>query len=150
MAIRKLPGSRKRLFVAIGFDRFERLYPVFLINQICAIRRHDCPPQGQHPGMELSQHGAMREPVEPESATYGTQRKPLAGKNIITVSNGRWLVKIEDLREQAERCRRLAKQADPFTAKRLMDLAGEYEVRMIEVEKGYRPSAASRNLKGEP
>src|SRR4030081_876179 len=31
------------------------------------------------------------------------------------------------LKEQAERCRRLARQADPFTEKRLLDLAAEYE-----------------------
>jgi hypothetical protein len=56
-------------------------------------------------------------------------------------------MKIEDLKNQVERCRRLAKGADPFTAKRLLDLATEYEARIIESEKGYRPSAASRLLK---
>jgi hypothetical protein len=59
-------------------------------------------------------------------------------------------MKIEDLKEQAERCRRLAKGADPFTTKRLLDLASEYETRIVETEQGYRPSAASRSLKGEP
>jgi hypothetical protein len=58
-------------------------------------------------------------------------------------------MKIEDLTEQAERCRRLAKGADPFTAKRLLDLATEYEARITEIEKGYRPSEATRSLKGE-
>jgi hypothetical protein len=54
---------------------------------------------------------------------------------------------VEFLREQIERCRRLAKQADPFTEKRLLDLAAEYEARIFELEKGYRPSPASRLLK---
>jgi hypothetical protein len=59
-------------------------------------------------------------------------------------------MKIEDLKEQAARCRRLARGADPFTTKRLMDLALEYEARIVEIEIGYRPSAATRSLKGEP
>ena len=54
---------------------------------------------------------------------------------------------VEFLREQIERCRRLAKQADRFTEKRLLDLATEYEARIVEGEKGYRPSVASRLLK---
>jgi hypothetical protein len=49
------------------------------------------------------------------------------------------------LKEQAERCRRLAKQADPFTEKRLLDLAAEYEARITKLEP--RPSAASRMLR---
>jgi hypothetical protein len=49
------------------------------------------------------------------------------------------------LKEQAERCRRLAKQADPFTEKRLLDLAAEYEARIAKLEP--RPSAASRMLR---
>jgi hypothetical protein len=53
------------------------------------------------------------------------------------------------LREQAERCRRLAEHADPFTQKRLMDLAAEYDARIAQLEP--RPSAASRILRiGEP
>jgi len=53
------------------------------------------------------------------------------------------------LKEQAERCRRLARQADPFTEKRLLDLAAEYEARIEKLEP--RPSAASRMLRtGEP
>ena len=52
------------------------------------------------------------------------------------------------LKEQAERCRRLAKQADPFTEQGLLDLAREYEARIAELEP--KPSAASRRLgKGE-
>jgi hypothetical protein len=54
---------------------------------------------------------------------------------------------VEVLRDQIERCRRLARQADPFTEKRLLDLAAEYEARIFELEKGYRPSPASRLLK---
>jgi hypothetical protein len=53
---------------------------------------------------------------------------------------------VEYLREQAERCRRLSRQADAFTEKRLVALAAEYEARIFELEKGYRPSAASRAL----
>jgi hypothetical protein len=54
---------------------------------------------------------------------------------------------VEILKEQIERCRRLARNADPFTEKRLLSLAAEYEARLFELEKGYRPSAASRLLK---
>jgi hypothetical protein len=53
---------------------------------------------------------------------------------------------VEFLREQVERCKRLAKHADPFTEKRLLGLATEYEARIFELEKGYRPSPASRLL----
>jgi len=56
-------------------------------------------------------------------------------------------MEIAFLREQAERCRRLAKQADPFTQKRLLDLAAEYEARLAQLEP--RPSAASRQLRGD-
>jgi hypothetical protein len=56
------------------------------------------------------------------------------------------VMRIEDLKEQAERCRRLASGADPFTERRLLDLAAEYEARIAEIEKGYRPSRASRSL----
>jgi hypothetical protein len=60
-------------------------------------------------------------------------------------------VDVNLLREQIERCKRLAKRADPFTEKRLLALAVEYEARIFELEKGYRPSPASRLLKpGEP
>lgn len=53
------------------------------------------------------------------------------------------------LREQVERCRRLARQADPFTEKRLLDLAAEYEARIAKLEP--KPSAASLSLRdGEP
>jgi hypothetical protein len=55
----------------------------------------------------------------------------------------------EYLKEQAERCRRLAKGADPFTEKRLLDLARDYEGRLSGIEQGYRPSPASQILKGE-
>jgi hypothetical protein len=54
---------------------------------------------------------------------------------------------VELLREQIERCRCLAEHADPYTEKRLLDLAAEYETRIFELEKGYRPSPASRLLK---
>ena len=50
------------------------------------------------------------------------------------------------LREHAERCRRLASQADPFTQKRLMNLASEYDARIAELEP--KPSAAMRILRG--
>jgi hypothetical protein len=49
------------------------------------------------------------------------------------------------LKEQAERCRLLAKHADPFTEQRLLDLAAEYEARIAKLEP--RPSAASRMLR---
>jgi hypothetical protein len=44
------------------------------------------------------------------------------------------------LKEQANRCRSLAENADPFIKKRLLDLAENYE------EKLGRPSAATRSL----
>jgi len=49
------------------------------------------------------------------------------------------------LKQQAERCRRLAKHADPFTQKRLSDLASEYEAQIAQLEP--EPSAASRSLR---
>ena len=49
------------------------------------------------------------------------------------------------LKEQAERCRRLAKQADPFTQERLLDLAAEYEARIAKLEP--QPSKATRGLR---
>jgi hypothetical protein len=39
--------------------------------------------------------------------------------------------------------------ADPFTEKRLLDLAREYDARIIDIERGFRPSPASRMLKLE-
>lgn len=51
------------------------------------------------------------------------------------------------LKEQAERCRRLARQADPFTEQRLLDLAREYEARIAELEP--KPSVASRSLRND-
>jgi hypothetical protein len=51
---------------------------------------------------------------------------------------------ITTLKEQAERCRRLARHADPFTQKRLLELAAEYDARIAQLEP--RPSAATRNL----
>jgi hypothetical protein len=52
---------------------------------------------------------------------------------------------IATLKEQAERCRRLAKHADPFTQKRLLDLAAEYDARIVQLERD--PSAATRSLR---
>jgi hypothetical protein len=49
------------------------------------------------------------------------------------------------LKEQAERCRRLAKHADPFTEQRLLDLASEYDAKIAQLEP--TPSAASRILR---
>ena len=56
---------------------------------------------------------------------------------------------VEYLKEQAERCRRLAMGTDLFTEKRLLDLAGEYDAQLAEIERGFRPSPASRMLKVE-
>ena len=53
-------------------------------------------------------------------------------------------MKIEDLKEQAARCRRLAEQADPTTRQRLLDLAEDYEARIKAAEP--TPSQASRSL----
>ena len=39
------------------------------------------------------------------------------------------------LKEQVERCRRLAKMADPFTEQRLLDLAREYEAEIARLER---------------
>lgn len=51
------------------------------------------------------------------------------------------------LKQQAERCRRLAKHADPFTQKRLLDLAAEYDARIANLEP--KPSEATRILRKE-
>ena len=45
-------------------------------------------------------------------------------------------------KEQAERVRALANNADPFTKRRLLDLAESYDARVG------RPSRATRELKG--
>jgi hypothetical protein len=50
---------------------------------------------------------------------------------------------VELLKNQIERRRRLAKQADPFIEKRLINFAADYEARIFELEKGYRPSPGS-------
>jgi hypothetical protein len=44
------------------------------------------------------------------------------------------------LKEQADRCRRLAENADRFTKRRLLDLAEKYDDRLS------RPSRATRSL----
>jgi hypothetical protein len=51
------------------------------------------------------------------------------------------------LKEQAERCRRLAKHADPFTQQRLLDLAAEYDARIAKL--GPQPSEATLSLRKE-
>jgi hypothetical protein len=54
------------------------------------------------------------------------------------------------LKEQAGRCRELAKQADPYTRKRLLALAAEYDARIAQLEPNQfqpKPSAASRLLR---
>jgi hypothetical protein len=59
------------------------------------------------------------------------------------------MMDLATLKEQAERCRRLAKHADPFTQKRLLDLASEYDAKIAKLEP--QPSAATRILRnGEP
>lgn len=55
------------------------------------------------------------------------------------------LMDLAILREQADRCRRLAKHADPFTQKRLLDLASEYDARIAQLEP--KPPTASRILR---
>jgi hypothetical protein len=42
---------------------------------------------------------------------------------------------IKFLKEQAERCRRLAKGTDPFTEKRLLKLGEEYGERVREIDR---------------
>jgi len=42
---------------------------------------------------------------------------------------------LAELREQAERCRRLAKGSDSFTEQRLLDLARDYEAQIAAEEK---------------
>jgi hypothetical protein len=54
-------------------------------------------------------------------------------------------MELATLKAQAERCRRLAKQADPFTQERLLDLAAEYDARIAKLEP--QPSAATRILR---
>ena len=57
------------------------------------------------------------------------------------------MMDLESLKQQAERCRRLAEQADPFTQKRLLDLASEYDARIAQLEP--KPSAATRRLRND-
>ena len=54
-------------------------------------------------------------------------------------------MELATLKEQAERCRRLPKYADPFTQERLLALAAEYDARTAKLEP--QPSAATRNLR---
>jgi hypothetical protein len=54
-------------------------------------------------------------------------------------------MEIVALKELAERCRRLAAQADEFTKKRLLDLAAQYEARIASEE--IRSSLATKFLK---
>jgi hypothetical protein len=51
------------------------------------------------------------------------------------------------LKQQAERCRRLAMHADPFTQKRLLDLAAEYDAKIAQLEP--KPSPASKSLRND-
>ena len=55
-------------------------------------------------------------------------------------------MKISAVKELAERCRRLAAQADEFTKKRLLDLAARYEAEIARGE--IRSSLATKFLKG--
>jgi hypothetical protein len=55
-------------------------------------------------------------------------------------------MEISALKELAERCRRLAAQADEFTKKRLLDLAARYEAEIAREE--IRSSLATKFLKG--
>lgn len=57
------------------------------------------------------------------------------GALIPPVHNPDDVMDIEFLKQQAERCRRLAKGTDPFTEKRLLKLAEEYEAQIKELEK---------------
>ena len=50
------------------------------------------------------------------------------------------------LKAHAERCRLLAENADPFTKRRLLDLAAHYDKQL----KGADPSAAARFLRAPP
>ncbi len=52
---------------------------------------------------------------------------------------------LKALKQLAERCRQLASRADPFTQKRLLDLAQDYEARIALTEP--QPSAATRILR---
>lgn len=71
-------------------------------------------------------------------------------RNVAQFDHLRFLMMdLATLKQQAERCRRLARHADPFTQKRLSDLASEYEAQIAKLESD--SSAASRVLAtGEP
>jgi hypothetical protein len=51
------------------------------------------------------------------------------------------MMDLATLKQQAERCRRLAKDADPFTRKRLEDLALEYDARIAQLEPKLSPAS---------
>jgi hypothetical protein len=68
----------------------------------------------------------MREPAFPDVAS---QTETIEGYCLYLEYKrgalGCRVMELNALKEQAERCRRLAKHADPFTQKRLLDLASE-------------------------
>jgi hypothetical protein len=149
MAVHQPLRGLKRLCVALGFDGLERLDPVFTIDEIGAICRHDALHRDNAAAWNHNSIGPCGNRWNPNHNV---------GDRIETIEQPDYYkllrdtvgtMNIEDLTAQAERCRRLAKGADPFTAKRLLDLATEYEARITEIEKGYRPSEATRSLKGE-
>ena len=97
--------------------------------------------------MNRAEQAAMREPNATHFFYVRTGLKPLRHKGIIKsgMHAARWKMDPATLKEQAERCRRLAKHADPFTRKRLLDLAAEYEARLAQFEP--KASAATRSLR---
>jgi hypothetical protein len=149
--IDKLARGFHGIRVGIGLDRFVRGYAVVSINQVRPIGRHDplSLPRDNARKNGSGEHGAMREPMEPGLLKSGTGQKRLRHKGIRIRSYVRARLmshmNLAILKEQAERCRRLAKHADLFTQKRLLDLALEYDAKIAALEP--QPSAASRILR---
>jgi hypothetical protein len=140
-AIGKPARSLECLGVRIGFDGLAGPDTVVVIDQIGTVGWHDTlPSRRQRPGNKLCIEAALRE---------------LNGTNLHCAQNRTETVELwspgetkinQGVVDDGSGYRRLARQADPFTQKRLLDLAAEYDARIKLLEP--QPSAASRILRG--
>jgi hypothetical protein len=148
-ALDELASGLQRILVGICIDRSVRWNPIVLIDEVGPIGPHDVLLREDNArGNNAWERGAMQEPagthmtgnrieiIEAQRYCESEIRQP-----------GRWVMDIASLKEQAERCRRLARHADPFTQQRLLDLAAEYDAKIAQLEP--KPSAASRLLRND-
>jgi hypothetical protein len=88
--------------------------------------------------------------MEPEFLRSETERNPLKIQDCDEIRNTSLLGErsIQQLRKNRQNAApRLAKHAAPFTQKKLLDLAAEYDAGIAKLEP--RPSEATRNLRKE-